>query len=370
MKAQHIILFLLSIPTLEEELASPVVLSRCVQNSLHTVPSSGLYSCPSFAISCSQDGSLQKVQPCYANNELSAKVDLFEKHPPIGPAHRGCTMTASGVYLSTLTYNHVARSTNLFLRQFADDTLIIDKLKDRTVPLYLKVDCIEFIRCQYMKGEGTDFPWVSTHGDLQAWLDKDGELDEYRLQMKRYLLIFQHSKLAHITMKKRQGSNNKSDVDGLAKKISDCEEQLMLLRMCSALEKVTSEDVNELSVKLMCDWLRTNQTCYTENVKDLVEKILSHPVIRNMKSSQCHEICYLCGEKILFQNLWEDSCSNGHLWKRCNLTLLLCQIKTRSCSWCTSKSLYPTDEDCSWVRTLLKQQCVFCSGVYVHQSAT
>ncbi|KAJ8024344.1 hypothetical protein HOLleu_34238 [Holothuria leucospilota] len=103
MKAQHIILFLLSIPTLEEELASPVVLSSCVQNSLHTVPSSGLYSCPSFAISCSQDGSLQKVQPCYANNELSVKVDLFEKHPPIGPAHRGCTMTASGVYLSTLT---------------------------------------------------------------------------------------------------------------------------------------------------------------------------------------------------------------------------------------------------------------------------
>ncbi|XP_071812324.1 general transcription factor 3C polypeptide 4-like isoform X1 [Apostichopus japonicus] len=365
-KGQHVLVFLLSIPTPKDV----KVIHRCIEDSLHAFPSSGVATNGTFVMSCCSDGSLVKITPSYDNNELKVSMNLLEKHPAIGPNHRGCYISPSGIYVGVVTVYFHGRREEFEIRVCEGEKAAFESLRNFKVPLFLKSDSLEWLRSCHIKNPAIEIPSDLPYKALQNWVEEEGaEGALYRLQLKRYLLIFQVTKVSHVAKITRQLDVYQDRVKDMETKVLESEEVLMALHLSKILRNVKIEAVNEKTVLMSYFWLTTNQTSVSSRklVRDAVEIALasSKDIVKSVNTSTLYELCVLCGEKIKFQSLLSDTCSNGHTWRRCSLSLLLCQRKTRHCGWCSAKSCAPDESSSPWLVDLLKERCIFCSSVFV-----
>lgn len=73
------------------------------------------------------------------------------------------------------------------------------------VPLFLKSDSLEWLRSCHIKNPAIEIPSDLPYKALEDWVEEEGaEGALYRLQLKRYLLIFQVTKVSHVAKITRQ----------------------------------------------------------------------------------------------------------------------------------------------------------------------
>lgn len=168
--------------------------------------------------------------------------------------------------------------------------------------------------------------------------------------------------------------------DGMDLQLKDCDQTLLLL-LCDSVLLFHHEDKELVSLaektyhvlhdllQGMCDI--TEQLSMLQDIKNGVV-----PTPRFFSSGR--ETCPACDSKVKLETKDRATCTNGHSWQRCSVTLMLiADFHPRTCLGCRRKTLMvpstaegtpaiPGSTSSSWLEIILRANsvCCFCGERY------
>ncbi|XP_011664733.1 uncharacterized protein LOC756837 isoform X1 [Strongylocentrotus purpuratus] len=329
----------------------------------HSALVSGMCNIRDKVYTSSVDGSIQVAQ-VKQDNGISVDLHLLERPKYMTTRINGMSASTNGVYLTTVNRHssyatHIEKS-NLKFLQIATDQEAEQMLMEPQGRLCFKFDCLDWLY-QRLTPEGALQNTTVTILSDDALADKSPSEILYLLKLRRLVVMM----IAHrISCEINNSRGRKRDTlevmikinEGHVKEISD---RIFQLHIEKSLETLASADTRKKVTgrakrvqKLMSDWLVLNES---RSKAPITES-------GSVDGDAC-ESCRLCGESIPLTSREDGSCHNGHRWKRCSFSLLLCQtLKPGSCAYCRTCYASKDETDSTWLHSLLSSHCLWCDG--------
>ncbi|XP_033639330.1 general transcription factor 3C polypeptide 4-like [Asterias rubens] len=373
-KGVYILAFLL-------DLSKMAVIRQTQALSQHVIPPTSLCVSGDTVLTGSTCGSLHQVSIDWTTSDKVLTIDILEPDIPNIKAF-GSAVSPNGIFAAfPFTYHWRQNRFNLRKLNFhtvRNSAYIVAGLLNPKRYLSEKVDMLEYVR-QTAVNSSNELPQ-----ELQSIAD--GEVTQiksevgqdrghcYLLRLRRFLLRL---RLCHIKgLKKELDAENEKEkmVEETESDIQKIEAELVKLHIISALQSWQyipvpikhSDTASATALLLMADWLSDHSETTDEPIRGLVTEV--HNVFPHSSEVGRRESCDLCEENIELTSTSSDACKNGHRWKRCSLSLRLCQTTSIPimCSHCDAMALpVPENTDSMWLRETLRERCIFCEAVFV-----
>ncbi|XP_072042641.1 general transcription factor 3C polypeptide 4-like isoform X2 [Amphiura filiformis] len=352
----------------------------------HAVSITGLDVNANVAVTCSTDGCVQKAVISQNDTGLQIDVELLEPPKPSQIRQCGVSISTGRTYAAVATElcrvaKSADRQTKIFIKPLRSEAEAEAHILSNDGHLCTKLDSLEFFRqitvANYTLPKGLE----DLAGD-QFWKTPELQNCAYKLKLRRYLLKMKIASVQFTISQRTRGRMHEVSpelqvlLDSTIDDIVCTENQLVLLHIKKALQAwktveeaqpQNADHSNVCSLLLMSDVvgmsdLKEENTETKNVVAEILEKYSSHGSTEGQR-----ETCVLCSENIPFSSVNQSSCSKGHQWKRCCLSLQLCQLRqTRKCQHCDAISLQPDEkQDTGWMLGILNNKCLYCDGSLV-----
>ncbi|XP_072179263.1 general transcription factor 3C polypeptide 4-like [Diadema setosum] len=315
--------------------------------------------------SSSTDGSIQEA--CIKKeNGISVSLSLKEPARILGYKVNGLAISRNGVFLAAVRTHAAPRmtafreSSRLHYIVAASDEEIEGILLDTTGSLCDKCDCLEWLHRRIMS-ESVPQDTMDVIMSDQT-LEVRGRQDlAYLLGLRRlvcFMLVHRFSqRLLQVYGNKEKGCLE-TELKEKEESIKCLSERLLTMHVEDCVEHNKLNDKRGRAgtvLGLMSDWLKLHHSKSEEPI-----------TARRSVETASRETCRLCGQEIKLTSAYSDTCQNGHSWRRCSLTLQLCQtLRPRRCTFCGTHyaETDPTGTtDPKWLEDILNANCIFCGG--------
>ncbi|KAG0280264.1 hypothetical protein BGZ96_001614 [Linnemannia gamsii] len=154
--------------------------------------------------------------------------------------------------------------------------------------------------------------------------------------------------------------------------LQECDRSLLLL-LCDSILLFHNDD-KDLLATAEKTYLQLQSSCPVDEQLKVLKDIKNGALSDRVSFGAGREECPACDAEIKLEDMQEATCSNGHLWRRCSVTLLvIADFHPRTCLGCGRKTLMVPDAQAdvstlpgttatSWLEVVLRAHslCGYC----------
>ncbi|KAF8928389.1 hypothetical protein BGZ47_001660 [Haplosporangium gracile] len=154
--------------------------------------------------------------------------------------------------------------------------------------------------------------------------------------------------------------------------LQDCDRSLLLL-LCDSILLFHNDDIDLLATAGKT-YLRLQSTSAVDEQLKVLQDIKKGVAPNRVTFGAGREECPACDAEVKLEDMQEATCANGHMWRRCSVTLLvIADFHPRTCLGCGRKTLMVPDAQAdvptlpettatSWLEVVLRAHslCGYC----------